>query len=169
LALAFAARYPSVPATLVLASAYAGWFGSLTYDVADQRLRQALALSELSADEFVDALLPTMFSAEVSAQVVDEHGAAMRRFHPAGFRALSRASAEDLRPLLSRIVAPALLVYGDADVRAPIEVAERLRAALPRSTLVTLPGIGHCCNTEAPEDFNRAVRDFLRAHASKAL
>jgi pimeloyl-ACP methyl ester carboxylesterase len=109
-----------------------------------------------------------MFSAQVSAQVVDDHGAAMRRFHPAGFRALSRASAEDLRPLLSRIVAPALLVYGDADVRAPIEVAEKLRAALPHSTLVTLPGIGHCCNAEAPKEFNREVRDFLRAHAAEA-
>jgi pimeloyl-ACP methyl ester carboxylesterase len=30
------------------------------------------------------------------------------------------------------------------------------------STLVVLPNAGHLCNIEAPEAFNRAVRNFLR-------
>jgi len=132
LALAFAARHPAIPNTLILASAYAGWFGSLPADVARQRLRQALELSGLSPDEFIGALLPTMFSADVPLQVVENFGEALRSFHPVGFRALARACAEDLRPVLSRIVVPALLVYGDTDIRAPLEVAERLRAALPQ-------------------------------------
>jgi pimeloyl-ACP methyl ester carboxylesterase len=164
LALAFAARHPQLTNTLVLASAYAGWFGSLPHEAADRRLTQALALSELPPDEFVRVLLPTMFSAGVPAQVVEDFGAALRAFHPSGFRALARASAEDLRPVLARVAAPALLVYGDNDVRAPLEVAAKLRAALARSTLVTLHGAGHCCNIEAPDDFNREVRNFLRAH-----
>ena len=162
LALAFAARYPEAPRSLVLASAYAGWFGSLPRDDAEQRLHQALALSELSTDEFVAALLPTMFTSSVPRQDVDGYESAMRRFHPVGFRALSWASSEDLRPQLSRIVAPALLVYGDSDVRAPRDVARNLRASLPGSRLVMLPGVGHCCNTEAPDAFNREVRTFLR-------
>ena len=37
-----------VPRTLVLASGYAGWAGSLSAEIADQRLQQALALSELA-------------------------------------------------------------------------------------------------------------------------
>ena len=49
--------------TLILASAYAGWAGSLPADVAEQRLQQAQVLANLSSpDEFVGALLPTMFS-----------------------------------------------------------------------------------------------------------
>ena len=43
----------------------------------------------------------------------------MLAFHPAGFRAMARASAEDLRGVLSRITIPTLLVYGEEDVRAP--------------------------------------------------
>jgi pimeloyl-ACP methyl ester carboxylesterase len=49
LALAFHHRHPTVARTLVLASAYAGWAGSLSRDVAEQRLRQALELARAVA------------------------------------------------------------------------------------------------------------------------
>jgi pimeloyl-ACP methyl ester carboxylesterase len=88
----------------------------------------------------------------------------MQGFHPAGFRAMARASAEDLRDALPQISVPTLLVYGDQDTRAPLAVAESLHAALSRSKLVVLPGAGHVCNIESPEAFNRVVRSFLRDH-----
>jgi pimeloyl-ACP methyl ester carboxylesterase len=145
-----------------LASAYAGWAGSLPADVAEQRLRQALVLADLSPEEFVRALLPTMFSKTTPPECVDEFGASMLAFHPAGFRAMARASAEDMREALPHISVPTLLVYGGKDARAPLSVAEDLHAALPGSRLVVLPDAGHVCNVEAPEHFNRAVRTFLR-------
>jgi pimeloyl-ACP methyl ester carboxylesterase len=40
-------------------------------------------------------------------------------------------------------------------------VAEDLHTAIPGSTLVVLPDVGHACNIEAPEAFNQAVRRFL--------
>jgi len=95
-------------------------------------------------------------------ETVDEFGASMLAFHPAGFRAMARASAEDLRDVLPGINVPTLLVYGDKDVRAPLTVAEDLEAAISGSMLVVLPDTGHLCNIEAPDDFNRAVRNFLR-------
>jgi pimeloyl-ACP methyl ester carboxylesterase len=161
-ALALAGRHPAIPATLILASAYAGWRGSLPADAAEQRLQQALRLSELSPEEFVGTLLPTMFSKTLAPETVAAFGTSMRGFHPVGFRAMSRASAEDLRDVLPHIEVPTLLVYGDQDVRAPLPVAEHLHAAIPGSTLVLLPGAGHVCNIEAPDEFNRIVRAFLR-------
>ena len=166
LALELYRRHPEVPATLVLASAYAGWGGSLPADVADQRLRQAMALSELSGEEFVGTLLPTMFSEGTAPEAVAAFGASMRSFHPAGFRAMARASAGNVREVLGRIEVPTLLVYGDQDVRAPLAVAEDLHAAIPGSRLVVLPGVGHVCNIEAPDEFNRVVRDFLHDRRS---
>ena len=163
LALALCGRHPGIPGTLVLASAYAGWSGSLPADVATQRLQQAMALSELSPDEFVGTLLPTMFSASTPAEVVEAFGASMRAFHPIGFRAMARASAESVRDLLPRIHVPTLLVYGDQDVRAPLAVAEDLHAEIAGSRLVLLPGAGHACNVDAPAAFDRAVRAFLSA------
>jgi pimeloyl-ACP methyl ester carboxylesterase len=161
LALALAGRHPAIPRTLVLASAYAGWSGSLPADAVAQRLQQALALSELTPDEFVGTLLPTMFSASTPPAVVDAFGASMRGFHPIGFRAMARSSAENVRDALPRVRVPTLLVYGDQDVRAPMHIAEDLHAAIAGSSLVVLPGAGHVCHIEAPEAFNRTVRDFL--------
>ena len=161
LALALFRRHSAIPRTLILASAYAGWAGSLPAEVADQRLRQAMALADLSPDEFVDALLPTMFSERTPPNLVDAFRASMQAFHPTGFREMARASAEDLRDVLPQIEIPTLLVYGDRDVRAPLIVAEDLHAAIAGSTLVVIPDTGHVCNVEAPDAFNSAVRSFL--------
>jgi pimeloyl-ACP methyl ester carboxylesterase len=147
--------------TLILASAYAGWAGSLPADVAEQRLQQALVLADLSPEEFVGTLLPTMFCQTTPQKAVDAFGTSMLRFHPAGFRAMARASAEDLRGVLPHITVPTLLVYGDRDVRAPLTVAQDLHAAISGSTLVVLPDAGHVCNIDAPEAFNSAVRNLL--------
>jgi pimeloyl-ACP methyl ester carboxylesterase len=162
LALELYRRHSTIPMTLILASAYAGWAGSLPADVAVQRLRQALALADLSPEEFAAGLLPTMFSEDTPAESIAEFGASMLAFHPAGFRAMAYASAENLRDILPQMKIPTLLVYGDRDVRAPPTVAEDLHTAIAGSTLVVLPDTGHLCNVEAPEAFNRAVRSFLR-------
>jgi pimeloyl-ACP methyl ester carboxylesterase len=153
--------HPAVPRSLVLVSAYAGWAGSLPADAAERRLRQALVLADQPPEVFVDTLLPTMFTDGTPAETVEAFRATMLAFHPAGFRAMSRASAEDLSDGLDRIAVPALLVYGDRDVRAPRAVAEGLHAAIPGSTLVLLPDVGHVCNVEAPDRFNDAIRAFL--------
>lgn len=166
LALELYRRHPAIPATLLLASAYAGWAGSLPAEVAQQRLQQALALAELSSEEFVGTLLPTMFSPTTPPEAVEAFRASMLAFHPAGFRAMARASAENLREVLPQVNVPTLLLYGDKDVRASLTVAEDLHAAIPGSTLVVLPDAGHLCNIEAPEAFNRAVRNFLRDRRS---
>ncbi|MDT0353918.1 alpha/beta hydrolase [Pseudonocardia sp. DSM 45834] len=146
----------------MLASAYAGWGGSLSADVAEARLRQALVLADLSPDEFVDALLPTMFSPATSVDTVAAFRLSMLEFHPVGFRALARAAAEHLRYVLPRVCVPTLLVYGEQDVRAPLSVARDLEAAIDGARLVVLPRVGHLCNLEASDEFNGAVRTFLR-------
>jgi pimeloyl-ACP methyl ester carboxylesterase len=161
LALELYRRHRAIPATLILASADAGWGGSLPADVAQQRLEQALGLADLSPEEFVKTLLPTMFYQTTPPEAVDAFSASMLALHPVGFRAMARASAEDLRGVLPDIKVPTLLVYGDRDVRAPLTVAQDLHAAISGSTLVVLPDAGHVCNIEAPEAFNRAVRNFL--------
>jgi pimeloyl-ACP methyl ester carboxylesterase len=161
LALALFRRHAALPATLTLASAYAGWAGSLPAEVTAQRLRQAMGLADLPPAEFVGTLLPTMFSEATPPESVDAFGASMLGFHPVGFRAMARASAENLRDALPDVTVPTLLVYGDQDVRAPLSVAEDLHRSIPGSTLAVLPDAGHICNLEASEAFNQTVRSFL--------
>ncbi len=159
-ALALRRRHAARSSGMILASAYAGWAGSLAPEVAGERLRQALRLADGTAGAVADALLPTMFHAEIPRRTKDAFRESMEAFHPVGFRAMARASAEDVRDVLPHIDVPTLLIYGDRDVRAPLTVARSLHAAIPGSELVLLPGVGHVCNVEAPAEFNAAVRSF---------
>ncbi|HEY7668317.1 MAG TPA: alpha/beta hydrolase [Actinomycetota bacterium] len=162
LALELYRRHPGVPASLVLAGAYAGWAGSLPPATVAERLQQVLDLSDLPPERFVRAVLATMFSGSVPGQTVREFAANVSRFHPAGLRVMARSFAEaDLRDVLPRIEVPTLLLYGDQDVRAPLQVAEELHAAIPESKLVVLPGVGHVSSVEAPERFNQVIRSFI--------
>jgi len=135
LALELCRRHPVAARTLILVSAYAGWGGSLPAEVGEQRLRQAISLTDLSPDEFVAALLPTMFAEGVPQVTIEAFAESMRAFHPVGFRAMARA-------------VPTLVVGGSDDVRAPVPVAEHrpsgtvsCRSRSPRSPL-TLAGPG---------------------------
>ncbi|MDN5915187.1 MAG: alpha/beta hydrolase [Pseudonocardia sp.] len=161
LALALHHRCPAVPKALVLASAYAGWRGSLPPDVAETRLRQALVLADLPPEEFVGTLLPTMFSPATAADAVAAFRTSMLAFHPVGFRAMARASAEDLRHVVPQVRIPTLLLYGEQDARAGPPMARDLEAAIDGARIVVLPEVGHVCNMEAPDAFNNAVRSFL--------
>jgi pimeloyl-ACP methyl ester carboxylesterase len=161
-ALDFAVRHPGLTRRLVLVSAYAGWAGSLGAEAARDRLVQARRLSELSPDQLVDALLPTMFRPDTPPAVVRRFGDGIRSFHPAGFRAMAYASSGDLRQALSAVRAPTLVVCGAEDVRAPRRVAEGLHAGIDGSSLVVLPDAGHVCNLESPSAFDAAVAGFLR-------
>lgn len=166
LALELFRRHPGLPGSLILASAYAGWAGSLPPEEVQQRLERALREVELPPEQWVRGYLPGLFSSSVSAEVVEETIAMMLDTRPAGMRPMLRGFAEaDLRDVLPRIDRPTLLLYGDADLRSPPRVAADLHARIPGAKLTFLPGVGHESNLEAPEAFNDQVRRFLRGAA----
>jgi pimeloyl-ACP methyl ester carboxylesterase len=164
LALELYRRHPGVPRTLILASAYAGWAGSLPAEVVQQRLELALRLVEEPPDHLAWALVPTLLTDSAPPEMVDEVMTTVSEFHPAGQRVGALAFAEaDLRDVLPLIEVPTLLLYGGKDVRSPLDVARELHAAIPTSRLVVMPGVGHLGNVEAADLFNAEVRSFLRS------
>jgi len=127
LALEFYHRYPTIPKTLILVSAYADWAGSLPPEVVSERLRQGIRQSALPPKEVVEAWIPTLFSDSVPREVVEKTASIMSDFHPKGMRVMLSAFAEaDLRETLSTINIPTLLIYGDQDKRSPLNVAKAL-------------------------------------------
>lgn len=163
LALELYRRHPTVPRTLILTSAYAGWAGSLPTEVVEERLRLMLRNSELPPDQWAGALIRTLLTKEASAGMVAELMSIISEFHPAATRVAMRAFAEaDLREVLPLIDVPTLLLYGDKDVRAPQHVWEPLHSKIRGSKLVLISGIGHMIDIEAAERFNAEVRSFLR-------
>jgi pimeloyl-ACP methyl ester carboxylesterase len=157
--------YPMIPRTLILASAYAGWAGSLPPEVAEQRKQGMLRRIELPPEEFAREFLPSLLADSAPAEIVDEIRAILSDFHPAGQRSLLRAgfAEHDVRDVLGDIDVPTLLLYGDKDVRSPLIVAEEMHARIPGSRLVVMPGVGHMADMEAADRFNAEVRTFLKS------
>jgi pimeloyl-ACP methyl ester carboxylesterase len=167
LALGLYERRPNLPRTLILASAYAGWAGSLPVEVVAQRLQGCLRDADLPPEQFIPGWMPGLLTEDAAAGLAEELMAMMSEFHPVGYRAMAHAMAEaDLRNVLSEIDVPTLLLYGEKDKRSPLNVAHDLHARIPGSTLRVLPGIGHLGNAEAADQFNREVRTFLKESQS---
>ena len=63
-------------------------------------------------------------------------------------------------PLLKRIAAPTLLMWGEKDGMIPFANSADYLRALPHGTLAALPGVGHIPQEEAPATVG-IVREFL--------
>jgi pimeloyl-ACP methyl ester carboxylesterase len=93
-----------------------------------------------------------------------------RRFGSTDYRAagplrgtLVRVVNEDLRPLLPRIVAPTLLVWGDQDRETPLAHAAIMEREIPDAGLVVFPGAGHFSYADDLPRFCRVVGYFLKS------
>lgn len=78
---------------------------------------------------------------------------------------LDRTATQVLQPpepLLARIAAPTLLLWGQADAMVPVGHAQDYLRLLPDARLVVLPGVGHVPMEEAPAESAAALLDFLR-------
>jgi pimeloyl-ACP methyl ester carboxylesterase len=163
LAIDVCGRHPQLVRSLVLSGAYAGWRGSLPPAEVEARLNRALAELDRPPEEWVDSYLADLFGHSVPPETVQATRTMMLDVRPAGTRSMLTAFATaDLRAVLPTIAVPALLIYGAEDVRAPRGVAEALHAAIPGSRLTLVPAAGHDVNLEAPEEYDAAIRAFLR-------
>lgn len=73
---------------------------------------------------------------------------------------------EPPEPILRRIAAPTLLLWGVKDAIIPIANAADYTKALPNSALVALPDLGHVPQEEKPKDSLAPVVAFLTEKAS---
>ncbi|MGH9684819.1 MAG: alpha/beta fold hydrolase [Candidatus Acidiferrales bacterium] len=62
---------------------------------------------------------------------------------------------------LREIKSPVLVIVGNLDVPDIQEISGLLRARIPRVKEIVIENSGHIVNMEQPEQFNRAVLDFL--------
>lgn len=155
---------PELVRTLLLADTYGGWKGSLPPEEVARRVEGARRMLDVPPEDFAPTL-PDLFAGEPPAEYVPLLDSMAQDVRQATMRAQLRLMAEaDQRDLLPLIGVPTLLLWGEHDVRSPLEVARAFEAAIPDAQLVVLPGAGHVSNLQAPEAFNQAVRAFCRAH-----
>ncbi len=84
------------------------------------------------------------------------------RISPEGLRAaVEMLPTHDVRERLGEIAAPTLVVLGEADRTFQHEWMTALATAIPGARLQRLAGAGHLSNLEKPQEFNRALMEFL--------
>jgi pimeloyl-ACP methyl ester carboxylesterase len=85
----------------------------------------------------------------------------------AGPLALLRATrfllSDDVRPLLSRVTCPTLLIWGALDPLIPLAHGEAMARSIPDSRLVVVEDSAHNVMADRPAEFNRLLLDFLDA------
>ena len=116
----------------------------------------------------VESMLPKLLSAgtrERGGEVVERVRAMMLRTRPEGAAAALRgmAARRDQTDLLPSIAVPTLVLVGAEDSITPPADAEAMAAKVRGSRLLRIEGAGHLSNVERPEEFNRALVEFLRA------
>jgi pimeloyl-ACP methyl ester carboxylesterase len=161
-ALSLIDRHPAVPAGLVLVGGYAGWAGSLPPEEVARRLQMFLGMADLGA-AFDPKSYPGLFTDLIPVDRSAALVAMMREnIRPATIRAVGHIGAEtDLRPVLSTIGVPTLVLHGAADARSPLANANALHGSIPTSQLVVLPNLGHACMVEDPAACATAIRRFV--------
>ena len=118
---------PTLPRSLVLAGAYAGWAGSLPPDVVALRLDAYLTAAQTPPHEALRSWGPGMFSEGASEELVDELLEITSDYHPGALADLARSfAATDLRAVLPTITVPTLVLHGDSDACLPLDVGVAL-------------------------------------------
>jgi 3-oxoadipate enol-lactonase len=67
----------------------------------------------------------------------------------------------DYTGMLSSIVVPALVAYGERDPVVPLALSEELAAGIPSAQLAAVEGAGHVANADNPAAFDALLLGFL--------
>ncbi len=122
---------------------------ALPYVLPSFMLRPSLAAAYANPDALSDALFrryrDMMLAPGVRGAIVDR---------------MSQQVLADPAPLLARIEAPTLLMWGEKDGMIPFANSADYLRALPHATLAALPGVGHLPQEEAPATVG-ILREFL--------
>ena len=115
---------------------------------------------EALVDITVNRWYPPEFVA-TNAPVLDKVRTMIRTTPYDGFAGCAYALSDyDLKPGLGGIKNPVMCMCGTKDAAYPGTKA--IAAAVPGAKLVDLEGAGHISNTEQPDKFTGAIRDFLK-------
>ena len=161
-ALHTALRHPDRVGRLVLANT-SGAFGLDGTDAGEWRAARLAPLDAgLTPADIAEAVLTSIAGPGLSADMLAMRVAGFARIPAAGLRAAVEClPAHNVLDRLAEITSPALVIAGELDTETPPSYARTLAEGLPDAELVVLDGVGHLAVSEAPEAFNRLLRDFL--------
>jgi 3-oxoadipate enol-lactonase len=161
--LALYRAHPSRVRALVLADTRATADTEEARRTREENARRALAEG---VEPIVEAMLPKLLSERTRGDepdVVARVREMMLGVSPEGAAAALRGMAlrRDQTDLLPKIDVPVLVVVGSEDAVTPPSDAEAMHSLIEGSRLQVIEGAGHVSNIERPEEFDRALVEFL--------
>jgi pimeloyl-ACP methyl ester carboxylesterase len=125
-------------------------------------------LGEEGFDPFWEALVPKLFAAGASPDVVESARAiaSEQPLTPLVTALETLRDRPDSHPTLPSINVPVLVVVGEEDELTPQSDADELEEQIRRARLIRIPGAGHLTPLERPDEFNEALLAFLQEVAS---
>ena len=162
-ALQMAIRHPAIAAKLILADCGAAF--SQNGREAFRNMAAACKAKGLSA--ITDVAMRRLFAPEFQAAHPDLMRDRREAFLQTDPQVLQDACADlaglDLRPELSRLKLPVLVLVGEHDEATPPPMSRELAAGLPNARLKIIAGCAHVPQLQSPEMFLDAIGDFLPA------
>lgn len=160
-----ALRHPDQVGKLVLVSTSAG---GATHVMPEASILAVLTMQDVTG---ADARARFAYSRIMSPAFLGTHPDALDQiaeiaqhnpFTPETYqRQLAAALAQDVAAQVGNIVAPTLVIHGDADPLIPPQNGEYLARSIPGARHIVYHGIGHVPILECEEAFNRDVLAFL--------
>jgi 3-oxoadipate enol-lactonase len=160
-ALQMAIRHPKIASRLILADCGAAFSQS-----GREAFRNMAAASKAKGLQAItDVAMRRLFAPEFQAQhpdLMSDRRQAFLRTDPEVLRAACDALAElDLRPQLSKVRVPVLVLVGEHDEATPPPMSRELAAGLPDARLKIISGCAHVPQLQAPQVFLDAIADFM--------
>ena len=160
-ALQMAIRHPDIARKLILADC-----GSAFSDQGREAFRNMAAAARAKGlAAITDVAMRRLFAADFQAahpELMADRREAFLKTDPDVLQAACGQLAElDLRPELSKVKMPVLVLVGEHDEATPPPMSHELAALLPNGQLKILTGCAHVPQLQAPHLFLEAIADFL--------
>ncbi len=133
----------------------------MTLTAASTQCYSEVPMTELNAAKLVSKF--TDLQPQLQAKVVDWHGRdAQNRYDQfTKYGGAYGTGFFDLRPVLSLVPCPTLVLYPDRSSIFDVEQSVAFYRHLPRGELAVFPRCGHNTYEQRPEDYTRTVLDFI--------
>ncbi len=166
-ALAFYREYREMALALVLADTRAT---ADTEEARERRLQSAAKAERQGAAAIADDVVPGLLGATTLAnkpEIVSRVRAMVTATSPLAIAAGQRgmAARQDSADLLAQISCPTLIIVGAEDTLSPVAEAEFTRNGIAGAKLAVIEQAGHLANLEQPQEFNKALMEFLSSIA----
>ena len=139
-----------------------GWDYPLMGDFDGVALAELIQNFRYNRERAAKPFIRAMFADPPEDDVVDDmYAETMKTPTDVAVSAVGDMSYQDLRPVLSDVDVPVLLLYGEQSAIFPGDLGAWLASELPEAEHVPFEESGHCPFWEEPEKFNEQIAAFV--------